>query len=65
MAPQKPIPANALRRMTSNLRLAGIELEFRTDHSGQRIVSIGRLANISKSSSASPALSASRRTRNC
>ena len=44
---------NALRRMASNLRQAGIELEFsRRDHSGKRIVYIRVAANIWKSSSA-------------
>ncbi len=51
--------SNALRRMATNLREAGIELEFsRPDHSGRRIVSIRTAASVSKSSSASSAPSA-------
>jgi hypothetical protein len=54
--------SNALRRMATNLREAGIELEFRRpDHSGRRIVFIRMAASTSKSSSAS---SATHHTRN-
>jgi hypothetical protein len=49
----------ALRRMATNLRAAGIEIQFsRPDHSGRRIVSIQTAADTSKSSSASSATSA-------
>ena len=48
--------SNALRRMATNLREGGIELEFsRPDHSGRRMVSIRTAASTSKSSSASSA----------
>jgi len=58
--PKAPnVLGNALRRMATNLRAAGIELWFsRSDHSGRRIVSIRSAANASKSSSASSAPSA-------
>jgi hypothetical protein len=56
--PKAPnILSNALRRMATNLRDAGLEIEFsRPDHSGRKMISV--LAKISKSSSASSAPSA-------
>jgi hypothetical protein len=56
--PKAPnILSNALRRMATNLRDAGLEIEFsRPDHSGRKVISV--LAKISKSSSASSAPSA-------
>jgi hypothetical protein len=55
--------SNALRRMATNLRQDGIELEFsRPDHSGRRIVSIRTAVSTSRSSSAP---SATDHTRNC
>jgi hypothetical protein len=47
----------ALRRMATNIREAGIELQFsRPDHSGRRIVSVRATAKATKSSSASSAV---------
>jgi hypothetical protein len=65
--PKAPnILSNVLRRMTTNLREAGIEIEFsRPDHSGRKVVSVLAIANTSKSSSASSAPSARYHTRNC
>ena len=65
--PKAPnILSNALRRMATNLREAGIEIEFsRPDHSGRKVVSVLAIARISKSSSASSAPSARYHTRNC
>ena len=64
--PKAPnILSNALRRMATNLREAGIEIEFsRPDHSGRKVVSVLAIARISKSSSASSAPSARYHTRN-
>ena len=58
--PKAPhVLGNALRRMTSSLRDAGIVLEFnRPDHSGRRIVSIRLMTRTPKSLSAPSALSA-------
>ena len=58
--PKAPhVLGNALRRMATNLREAGIELEFnRPDHSGRRIVAIRAVTRTSKSLSAPSALSA-------
>ena len=58
--PKAPhVLGNALRRMTSNLREVGIELEFsRPEHSGRRIVSIRSPTKTSKSLTAPSALSA-------
>ena len=58
--PKAPnILSNALRRMGTNLREAGIEVAFsRPDHSGRRIVAVLATSRISKSSSASSAPSA-------
>ena len=63
--PKAPnILSNALRRMATNLRDAGLEIEFsRPDHSGRKVISV--LAKISKSSSASSAPSARYHPRNC
>ena len=65
--PKAPnILSNALRRMATNLREAGIEIEFsRPDHSGRKVVNVLAIARISKSSSASSAPSARYHTRNC
>ena len=65
--PKAPnILSNVLRRMATNLREAGIEIEFsRPDHSGRKVVSVLAIARISKSSSASSAPSARYHTRNC
>ena len=65
--PKAPnILSNVLRRMATNLREAGIEIEFsRPDHSGRKMVSVLAIARISKSSSASSAPSARHHTRNC
>ena len=58
--PKAPnILSNTLRRMVTNLREAGIEIEFsRPDHSGRKVVSLLAIARSSKSSSASSAPSA-------
>ena len=58
--PKAPhVLGGALRRMATNLREAGIELEFsRPDHSGRRIVAIRTVTRTSKLSSAPSALSA-------
>lgn len=55
--PKAPnILSNALRRMASNLREAGIEIEFtRPDHSGTKVVSVRAISEIPKTSSASSA----------
>jgi hypothetical protein len=52
--PKAPnILSNALRRMATSLREAGIEVEFsRPDHSGRRVVSVLTISTFSKSSSA-------------
>ncbi len=65
--PKAPnILSNALRRMATNLRDAGIEIEFgRPDHSGRKVVSILAIARTSKSSSASSAPSARYQARSC
>ncbi len=48
--------ANTLRRMASNLRSVGIDLQFgRTDHNGTRTVSLRSVAEVGKRSSASSA----------
>jgi hypothetical protein len=53
------VRGSALRRMATNFHEAGIELEFsRPDHSGRRIVAIRMVNRMSKSSSATSALSA-------
>src|SRR6266478_982577 len=51
--PKAPnILSNALRRMATNLREAGIEIEFsRPDHSGRRVVSVLAIAHGRKTSS--------------
>jgi hypothetical protein len=56
--PKAPnILSNALRRMATNLREAGIEIEFnRPDHSGRKIVSVRAISAIPKTSSASSAV---------
>jgi hypothetical protein len=55
--PKAPnVLSSALRRMATNLREAGIEIEFsRPDHTGRRMVSVLAISRISKSSSASSA----------
>jgi len=56
--PKAPnILSNALRRMATNLREAGIEIEFnRPDHGGRKIVSVRTISAIPKTSSASSAV---------